>query len=556
MREQSAIVLPSSAQVPRGVFAPGHLGELGRYLPVELVDEVLAESRTVQRRLRLLPSRVGVYFLLALSLFPSLGYARVWDKLTAGLPDGGHARPSEKALRDLRRRVGPAPLKTLFEIVAGPLGQPRTPGVCYRRWRTVAFDGCSSVKAPDQERNLNWLGKSRTRLGWAGYPMIRLMALCETGTRGLLGAVFGPAEHGEGFYARQLLHLLSPRTLLLADRGFDANDFLQAVAHTGSQLLIRLNPRRRPAVLAALPDGSYLTLIGPLKIRIIDAEISMTTSDGRHVSDHYRLATTLLDHRSDPAATLVRLYHERWEIESAFYALRHTLADGQILRSADPTGLEQEVWAQLTLYQVLRTAMVDAVESVAGTDPDRASFTIALEAARDHVVRGPDPLREGAIGTVGRIGRAVLAGLLPKRRPRTCNRKVKAPMSRYYSRLTDPRPRSSSTIEALDCKIHQAPSAQPPPKTTAPGDGRRAGRGPGRTGEGQRNRTLQLMRTAPQATWKSCDLARSLGYSNIHSFRASMTRWTAEGLIRKVGRGTYMLEEGWTSPNLTDRVTR
>jgi hypothetical protein len=38
----------------------------------------------VQRRLRDLPSQVGVYFLLALGMYPRLGYARVWAKLTAG----------------------------------------------------------------------------------------------------------------------------------------------------------------------------------------------------------------------------------------------------------------------------------------------------------------------------------------------------------------------------------------------------------------------------------------------------------------------------------------
>jgi hypothetical protein len=60
----------------------------------------------VQRRLRLLPSRAGVYFVLALAMFPHLGYARVWGKLTAGLAGLGPAAPSEKALRDLRRRLG------------------------------------------------------------------------------------------------------------------------------------------------------------------------------------------------------------------------------------------------------------------------------------------------------------------------------------------------------------------------------------------------------------------------------------------------------------------
>ncbi|MET9079637.1 transposase domain-containing protein [Streptomyces sp. NPDC004232] len=161
--------------VAAGVFAPGHLGELTKYLPFELVDVVLAETGAVQRRLRSLPSRVGVYFVLALGLFPHLGYAKVWDKLVVGLTGLTVPAPSEKALRDLRRHLGTAPVKALFEIVAGPLAQPRTPGVRYRRWRTVAFDGCSSITVPDAERNRGRFGRPRNRYGWTGYPLLRLM---------------------------------------------------------------------------------------------------------------------------------------------------------------------------------------------------------------------------------------------------------------------------------------------------------------------------------------------------------------------------------------------
>src|SRR5260370_10633641 len=113
--------------VAAGVFAPGHLGELTQYLPFELVDDVLEQTRTVRRRLRDLPSRVGVYFVLALGMYPRLGYARVRAKLTAGLAGLPVARPSEKALRELRRRLGPPPLKALFEVVARPLAPPYTP---------------------------------------------------------------------------------------------------------------------------------------------------------------------------------------------------------------------------------------------------------------------------------------------------------------------------------------------------------------------------------------------------------------------------------------------
>jgi hypothetical protein len=226
----------------------------------------------VQRRLRDLPSRVGVYFLLALGMYPRLGYARVWAKLTAGLQGQPVARPSEKALRDLRRRLGPAPVKAMFEVVAGPLAQPGTPGVRFAGLRMVAFDGCNSFKAPDTGRNRWWLGRIRYRMGFAGYPTLRLMALAETGTRGLLGAALGPAaDRDEATVARRLLHLLGPGMLILLDRAFDGNAFLRAVAATGAVLVARAKSTRHPAVLGHLPDGSYLSDLDGLQVR--NAEI-------------------------------------------------------------------------------------------------------------------------------------------------------------------------------------------------------------------------------------------------------------------------------------------
>lgn len=135
--------------MPPAPFAPGHLGGLTQFLPFELVDDVLEQTGTLQRRVRTLPSRVGIYFVLALGLFPGLGYQRVWDKLMAGLSGLNPCTPSEAALRHLRKRLGPKPLELLFNVLAVPLARPSTSGVCYRRWRTVAFDGCNSLKAPD-----------------------------------------------------------------------------------------------------------------------------------------------------------------------------------------------------------------------------------------------------------------------------------------------------------------------------------------------------------------------------------------------------------------------
>jgi len=89
-----------------------------------------------------------------------------------------------------------------------------------------------------------------------------------------------------------------------------------------------------------------------------------------------------------------------------------------VLRSHDRPGAEQELRALLTVYQVLRMAMADATESVPGTNPDRACFTSALETARDQLIAAQGITGTSDAGDICRIGRAVLASLLPGRRPR------------------------------------------------------------------------------------------------------------------------------------------
>jgi len=547
MSIQSAMTTVTRAvTVAKGVFAPGHLGELTQYLPFELVDDVLEQTRTVQRRLRDLPSRAGVYFVLALGMFPQLGYARVWGKLTAGLGGLDLPRPSEKALRDLRRRLGPAPLKALFEVVAGPLAQPHTPGVCFAGLRTVAFDGLNSLKVPDTSRNRSWVGKIRYRMGFAGYPTLRLMALAETGTRGLLGATLGSAaDRDEAHLARRLLPLLGPGMLVLLDRAFDANAFLAEVHATGAALLARAKSTRNPGVLRHLPDGSYLSHLDGLAVRIIDADVVMTGADGSRTGNRYRLITTLTDHNRYPAMALVRLYHERWEIETAYLALRHTLLAAHVLRSGDQPGLEQETWALLTLYQLLRRAMVDAIETRPGTNPDRASFTTALEAARDQLTAAAG-IWPGPADPAGVIGRAVLATLLPARRPRYSARIVKCSTSRYHQR-DHSRPQAPTAIAAIGITMRI-----PPLGTGGTGRSRTKYSTPGPPQPPTRRQLLTAIITSqPTRDWSGRELAVLLGVKP-RNMLTQLAEWARLGFFTRTGSGTYRLN---TPPPSTSSTT-
>ncbi len=441
------------------MFAPGHLGELTQIVPFEMVDAVLSTAGGVQQRVRKLPSRVVVYLLLAAGLFEGLGYLGVWRKLTAGLDAARLPRLTGTALWHARTRVGAAPIKALFELLRGPATGLRTAGARWRSLLVCAIDG-TVMDVPDTPANLCHLGRHRSQHGAAGYPQIRLLVLVACGTRAILDAAFGPKATGETTQALRLLRCLHSGMIALLDRGFSSNDFLAAVAGTGAHFLARLTASRKPPVLKRFGDGSYLSMIGGVRVRIIACEITVATTAGRHTGV-YRLATTLLDDRRFPAFELVKLYHERWEVESAYLEIKSTLLGRRVLRSRSPQGLAQEIYALLTVYQILRIAIADATATVPDTDPDRAPFTVALEAARDQIVQATNVLADTVIDLVGAIGRQVLDNLLPARRLRISPRAVKRPLSRYaYKSLKVCRATYKATL-SIDIL------ATPPTLTTA-----------------------------------------------------------------------------------------
>jgi hypothetical protein len=427
-----------------GVLAVGHLGELTQVVPFDLVDEALASAGGLQLRIRLLPSRVVVYLLLAGALFTGLGWSRVWSRLTASLPLRLPA-PAPSSITAAMRRVGPKPLKALFDLVKGPAAVTATQAARFAGRLVVAIDG-TQIALPDTPANLSVFLKAKAGPnGPAGYPMLRLVALVACGTRTLLDAVFGPDLTGELTYADRLVTTagatgtLRPGMLLLGDRNFSATAFVETLASTGADFLIRAKTHStalKLPVLRRLPDGTFLSRIGEVTVRIIDATITVAPAD--HAAERtvthsaYRLVTSLLDPDEAPATALARLYHERWEIETSYCELKSTILGGRVLRGRHPAAVTQETWALLVAYQALRTAMSDAVLHRPDIDPDRAPFTVALHTAQDQIIRAAGIVAHTRIDLVGRIGTAILDDLLPARRNRTRPRVKKRAINSKY----------------------------------------------------------------------------------------------------------------------------
>ncbi|GLV79376.1 IS4 family transposase [Streptomyces hygroscopicus] len=437
-------VISHEVAVAAGPFAPGHLGELTRIVPFEMVDEVLAETGRTQRRIRDLPSRVVVYLPLAGALFPGIGWQQVWQRLTAGLEGLQTAAPTAGALAQARSRLGAGPLRSLFDLLRGPAAGVGTVGAWWQGMLVCAVDG-TLVAVPDSPANQTEFIRHRCNNGGAGYPSLRLLVLVSCGTRTVLDAVFGPTANGETFYAPSLVRSLREGMIVLLDRNFAVQALVEAITQTGAHVLVRVKEHRRLPVLQRFPDGSYLSKLGAVTVRVVDCEITVSTSQGRRTGA-YRLVTTLTDPHAHPATELIRLYHERWEIETSYLEIKSTILGGRVLRARTPAGVAQEVFALLVTYQILRLAIADATSTHTGTDPDRASFSIALNTARDLLVQAAGVFNDTTVDLVGTIGRRVLADLMPDRRIRTRPRVVKRAISKYNARGAVDRTSYKATI--------------------------------------------------------------------------------------------------------------
>jgi hypothetical protein len=370
------------------------IGVLTRTFPPELVDRVVAKTGRAEQRQRLLPARVVVYYTLAMCLYAQVGYEEVMRLLVEGLAWMGRWRgawqvPDKSSIARARARLGPGPLRELFVEVARPLATPATKGAWYRGLRLMALDG-TTLDVADTPANAAAFGRPGGGRDQGAFPQVRLLGLVECGTHAVVDAVMGGLHLGETSLAPSLARSLGPGMLLLADQGLCGLELWRTLQATGAELVWRCRQDVKLPVLAVSPDGSFASELGQSRpasqrvaVRVVDYRLDDPGRLG-HPED-YRLLTTIADPERAPAAELAALYPQRWEQEGVLDELKtHQRGPGVVLRSRDPDGVRQEVWAHLLVHYAIRRLMHQA--ALAGeVDPDRLSFTRSLHIARRQV---------------------------------------------------------------------------------------------------------------------------------------------------------------------------
>ena len=383
------------AGLPAGSRITDHisLGVITRTFPRARVRAVLAATAKGSIRERDLPAHVVIYYVIALALYMQSSYREVLRCLLEGIqwllePSAGIKVAGNSGISQARTRLGWEPLRQLHDEVVKPIAVTATKGAWYRQWRLVSLDG-STLDVADEKGNDEAFGRPGASRGVSAHPQIRFVSLVENGTHVLFGSQMADYSTSEIALAKSVLSSLGKGMLCMADRNFFGFQMWQQAAATGASLLWRIKKNTRLPCETRLPDGSYLSRIyasqkdqrhgtDGVLVRVIDYRLEGVEG----AEPIYRLVTTILDHESAPAAELAALYHERWEIETAFDELKTHLRGARIvLRSKTPDLVRQEFYGLLMAHFAVRGLMHEAALT-ADEDPDHLSFLHAVRVIR------------------------------------------------------------------------------------------------------------------------------------------------------------------------------
>jgi hypothetical protein len=356
---------------------------MSKSFPAGAIERVLASTGRASLRQRDLPAHVVVYYVIALALYMQSSYREVLRCLLEGIlwlrdPSARVRVAGKSGISQARTRLGWEPLRQLHDELVQPIAVRGTCGAWYRGWRLVSLDG-STLEVADEKVNEEAFGRPGASRGASAYPQIRFVSLVENGTHVLFGSQM----------AKTVLPRLGKGMLCLADRNFFGFALWQQAQGTGADLLWRMKKNMRLACESRLADGSYLSHVYPcerdwrhkthgIAVRVIDYRLEGIEG----AEPIYRLATTILNPNQAPASELAALYHERWEIETAFDELKTHLRGARIvLRSKAPDLVRQEFYGLLMAHFAIRGLMHEAALK-ANEDPDRLSFLHAVRVVR------------------------------------------------------------------------------------------------------------------------------------------------------------------------------
>ena len=363
-----------------------------------------------------------------------------------------HLRVSDAALSLRRQQMKLQPFLTILAHALRPLAVVAEHPECFfKGLRLVGHDG-TQMSVSNTAAVLAEMTKVKTRRGLAAFAKVGLGVLVELGTHNPLAAAIGLSGESESVLFSQALKQLPQGCLLILDRWYGNAPVLEEVrtrcASSQSEYLLRVRHKLAVKVLERHPDGSATVevalrdkqkprvVLKRLKVREVRASLQRRL-DGSRVE--VRLWTSLSVEQAS-AGEVVELYARRWEQEVFYKELKMGLRNGDLLLSQTPRTAAQEVAAllmaaSLVAEERLACAQQSEEPEVRAAGVMRISFGLCLQmttALWIVLAAGADLLDAATQAELVRRTRQQIAEMaLPKRRQRTCARKVRQPVCKW-----------------------------------------------------------------------------------------------------------------------------
>lgn len=370
-----------------------------------------------------------IWLIVGLGLYARKSYRQIFRLFHAA----GTTVASRATLTSARKRLAASALESLADAVITLLG--RSPSkhsfAYYQQFKLLGIDG-TLLNCPDTDANRKAFGRSSNQTSHGAFPKVRVLSLCELGTRVLWRSIIGSYHESEQKLALKLMQHLGSGMLLLADRHFGVSTIIYPLLQQKSQFLIRVKKSQVFPVLQLLSDGSYISRMYRHKndrragrpgvlVRVIRYAHCDPNRPG--CGETHVLLTSLLNEAKYPATELIELYHMRWEEEIAFSEWKVLMCQREVLRSESPEMLRQEIWGMLISHFVIRTLVFRGAQE-AGVTPRDISFTGTMDILHARLPEGKKS-RRASRKWIANLITEISQERLPPRVDRINPRKIK-----------------------------------------------------------------------------------------------------------------------------------
>ena len=232
----------------------------------------------------------------------------------------------------------------------------------------------TTLMMSDTPANQQRYPQQRSQSAGLGFPRMRLAVLLSLATAAVCGVGMAAClgkQTGETTLLREMLDLLDPGDVLVADRMFGTYFLLALLLQRDVDAVVRQHACRktdfrrgrviarhehvvtweRPQRPEWMDSATYAAIPATLTVREIGVDVEVP---GFRVT-RIVLATTLVDEQRYPKEELAELYRQRWHVELDLRSIKCSL-EMDYLRTKSPAMVQRDVWVHLLAYNLIRKA--------------------------------------------------------------------------------------------------------------------------------------------------------------------------------------------------------